>query len=176
MQKKRIAVGMRELGVEKVLPYILGVFINRKISRILGINMIKVRYMRIKNTSIRIMFYNIPCILNQVAFQQLSYVCNIFRHEEYHVPTRLLTAWSNHPRKRGRPLLKNKMSLARNLRLIIPNVEDTGSLSGWGFHALDTGHWRNLLATLKHPANTTPDGPPNTPDVDRDVPPYSNTE
>ena len=70
----------------------------------------------------------------------------------------------------------NKISLARNLQLIIPDIDKIGSLSGWGLHALNTGHWRNPLATLNHPSNTTPDGPPNTPDVNTDVPPYSNTE
>ena len=46
----------------------LDVFILRNSRRILGINMTKVRDMRIKNTSIRIIFYNITCIRNQVAF------------------------------------------------------------------------------------------------------------
>ena len=126
---------------------------------------------KVKNTSIRIKFYNIPCIRNQVAFRQLSYVGKIFRREGTHLPTRLLTAWCDHPRKRGRPLLTNKMSLARNLRLIIPEVDEGGALSSWGFHALDTGHWHDLLATLKHPANTTPDGPPDMSAGDADTSP-----
>ena len=92
------------------------------------------------------------------------------------VITRLLTTWCNHPRKRGRPLLTHKMSLVRNLRLIIPKVEKGGALSSWGFHALDTGHWNDLLATLKHPENTTPDGPPDMSDGDADTHPFSNTE
>ena len=100
----------------------LDVFLHRKIRNILGINMPKVRDMRINNISIWIMFYNTSCIRNQVAFRQLSYVGEIFRREDSHVPTRLLTAWSNHQRKRGQPLLMNKMSLARNFRLIIPDV------------------------------------------------------
>ena len=138
----------------------------------MGINMTKVRDMRIKNTYIRIMFYNIPCIRNQVAFRQLSYVGKIFRRKGSHLPTRLLTAWCNHPRKSGWPLLTNKMSLDRNFRPIIPDVDKTGLLLCLGCHALDT----DLLATLKHMANTTPDGPPNTPDADEVVPPHSNYE
>ena len=132
--------------------------------------------MRIKNTSIWIMFYKIPCIRNQVAFRQLYYVGKIFRSEDSHIPTCLLTDCSNQPRKRGWPLIKNNMSLARNFQLIISDVDETGSMSGWGLHALDTDNWRNLIATLNHPANTTPDGTPNTPDVDTAVTPYSNTE
>ena len=137
------------------------------------VNMTKVREMRIKNKSIRVVFYNIPCIRNQIAFRQLSYIGKIFRRDGSHLPTRLLMAWYNHPRKRGRPLLTNKMSLVRNLQLVIPEVDDAGSLASWGFHALDTGHWNDLLATLKHPANTTPDGPPNMQEADAEanVPP-----
>ena len=59
-------------------------FLHRNIRRILGINMTKLRDMRINNTSIRIMFYNIPCIRSQVAFRKLSYVGKIFRREGSH--------------------------------------------------------------------------------------------
>ena len=137
--------------------------------------MTKVRDMRTNNTFIRIMFYNIPCIWNQVTFRKLSYIGKIFRREESHSPTTLLTAWINHPSKLGWPLLRNNMYIARNLRLTIPDVDETGSLSGWGLHTLKTGQWRNLLATLKHLENTTLGGLPNIPDVDTDMPPYSNT-
>ena len=140
----------------------LEVFIHHNIRRILGINMTKMRDMRIKNTSIRIMFYNIFCIRNQIALRKLSYVDKIFWSEGSHIPNRLLMAWCNHPRKHGRSLLTNNMPLARNLRLIILDVDKTGLLSSWGYHTLDTGHWRDMLATLKHPENTTPDGPTHT--------------
>ena len=74
------------------------------------------------------------------------------------------------------PLLTHKMSLVRNLGLIIPEVYKGGALSSWGFHALDTDHWHDLLATLKHPENTTPDVPPDKSDGDADTHPFSNTE
>ena len=63
------------------------------------------------------------------------------------------------------------MSLARIISLIFPYIEETGSLSCWGYHTLNTSHWRDLLATLKHLENTTLDGAPNTPDADANVPP-----
>ena len=103
----------------------LEIFLHRNIGRILGINLTKVRDIRIKSISIRIMYYTRPCIQNQVAFRQLYYVGKIFRRKGYHLLTRLLMVWCNHSRKRGRPLLKSKMSLSRNLRLIIPDVDDT---------------------------------------------------
>ena len=168
--------GCESWALRQSLLKTLEVFLHRNIRRILGINMTKVREMRIKNKSIRVAFYNIPCVRNQIAFRQLSYIGKIFRRDGSHLPNRLLMAWCNHPRKRGRPLLTNKMPLVRNLQLIIPEVDDAGSLASWGFHALDTGHWNNLLATLKHPANTTPDGPPNMHEADEEanVPPHSN--
>ena len=123
--------GCNSWALRQSLLNTLDVFLHCNIRQLLGINMAKVRDMRINKTSILIMFYNIPCIRNQVAFQQLSYIGKIFRRKESHVPTRLLTAWSKHPKKRYRPLLTIKMSLARNLRRIIQDVYKTGSLSGW---------------------------------------------
>ena len=155
---------------------LLEVFLHRNIRRILGISMVKVREMNITNTYVRRKFYKIPCIRNQFAFRQLSYVGKIFQREGTHLPTRLLTAWCDHPRKRGRPLLTHKMSLARNLRLIITEVDEGGALSSWGSHTLDTGHWNDLLATLKHPANTTPYDPPDMSASDADTSPSSNAE
>ena len=133
--------------------------------------MTKVRDTRIKNTSIRIILYNIPYIWDQVLFRKLTSVGKILRRKWSHLPTQLLTDWCNHLRKCGWPLLTNKLSLARIISLIIPGVDETGSTSFWGYHTLNTGHWRDLIATLKHLANRTPGIPPNTPDADADVPP-----
>ena len=107
--------GCKSWALRQSLLNTLDVFLHRNIRRILGINITKVIYMRINNTSIRIMSYNIPCIRNQVAFRQLSYVDKIFWRKESHIPTHLLTAQSNHPRKHDQPLLTNNISLARNL-------------------------------------------------------------
>ena len=57
--------------------------------------------------------------------------------------------------------MTKKDSLVRNLWLIIPGVNDAGLVSTWGFHDIDATHWFLLLATLKHPANMTPDHPLN---------------
>ena len=133
----------------------------------------QVRERHIKNSHIRMMFYNIPCMRNQVLFRNLTYVGKILRHEKSHVPTRFLTAWCDNPRKRGGQLLTNKDSLVWNLQLIIPGIDDVGSVSTWGFHALDATYWFLLLATLKYPANTTPDHPPNKQEDHRDASQYT---
>ena len=103
------------------------------------------------------MSYNIPCVRNQVAFRQLTYVGKILRREVYHVPMRLLIAWCDNLRKRGIQLVTNKDSLVMNLRLVLPDVDDAGSLSTWGFHALDAKYWFLLLSILKHPSIQTPE-------------------
>ena len=115
------------------------------------------------------MFYNIPCVRNQFAFSQLTYVGKILCYKDSQVLTRLLTAWCDNPWKQGGQLLTNKDIFVRNLRLIIPGVDDAGSVSTWGFHAFDATHWFLLLATLKDPANTTPDHPPNKQGANRDA-------
>ena len=57
----------------------LEVFLHRGIRRILGIKMGQVRERHIENSHIRTMFYNIPCVRNQVAFRKLNYVGKILR-------------------------------------------------------------------------------------------------
>ena len=115
----------------------LEVFLHRGIIRVQGIKMVRVRERHIKYSHICTMFYNIPCQNNQVAFRQLTYVGKILRREGSHVPTRLLTAWCDNLRKRGGQLVTNKDSVVKNLRLVLPDVDDAGSLSTWRFHALD---------------------------------------
>ena len=73
------------------------------------------------------MLYNIPTVQNQIAFRQITYLGKLFQHEASHIPTRLLTAWCDHPCKVGRPLLTNKQSMVRNIRLVIPGVDGSGS-------------------------------------------------
>ena len=107
-------------------------------------------------------FFNIPTIRNQIAFRQLNYIGKIFRRESTHIPTSLLTAWYNHPRKVGRSLLTNKQCIVRNLQIFIPEVDDNGTLASWVFHALDTSFWNTLLRTLEHSGNDPPESPPNT--------------
>ena len=147
----------------------LVVFLHRSIRRILGIRIGQVRERHIKNSHICTMSYNIPCVRNQVAFKQLTYVGKILCHERSHVPTRLLTDWCDSPRKRGGKLMTNKDSLVQNPRLAIPGIDNAGLMSTWGFQTLNVTHWFLLLATLKHSAITNPYQPPNEQESDRDA-------
>ena len=140
--------GCESWYLRKTLLESLEVFLHRGIRRILRIKMSQVIGRHIKNASIREKFYNIPTIKNQIAFRQLTYLDKIFRQEASHIPTRLLTAWCDHPRKVGRPLLTHKQSIVRNIQLVLPEVDRTGLLSTWGFHNLDAHHWNEFLNTL----------------------------
>ena len=82
-------------------------------------------------------FFNVLTICNQIVFRQLAYIGKINRRESTHIPTCLVTAWCDHPRKVGRPILTNKQCFVRNLQLVIPKVDDDGALASWGFNALD---------------------------------------
>ena len=108
----------------------------------------------IKNSHICTIFYNIQCVRNQVAFRQLTYVGKILLRDKSNISMILLTEWCDNPRKWGGQLMTNKDSVIRNLRLIITGINGAGSVSIWGFHALDLTHWFLLLATLKQPTNT----------------------
>ena len=102
---------------------------------------------------------------NQVAFRKLTYVGKILRRERSHIPMRFLSAWYDNPRKQGGQLLMNKDSLVRNIRLIIPVVDDVRSVS-----VLVTGHSKTSSQkkrrvtprTNRKPIKTYPT-PPQTP-------------
>ena len=128
------------------------VFLHLSIRKILDIQMVQVRECHIKNSHICLMFYNIPCVRNQLLFRQLTYVGKIMRRKRSHVATRFLTAWCDKPMKRGGQLMTNKDRLVQNLRLIVPGVDDSVSVSMWVFQALDATRWFLLLVTIKnHP-------------------------
>ena len=154
--------GCESWALRQKLLDALEVFLHRGVR---GIFKIKVRHViehQIKNEHVREFFFNIPTIQNQISYCQLTYIRKIFRRESTHIPTRLLTAWCDHPRKVGRQLLTNKQCIVRNIQIVIPEVDDNGTLASWGFHALDTSFWNTLLRTLKHPGNDPPESPPNT--------------
>ena len=138
------------------------------------IRMSKVIKQHITNTSIREKFYNIPMIKKKIALRQLTYIGKIFHREESHIPTFLLTVWCDHQCKAGRPILTNKNIMVRNIQQVIPNVDAHGTISTWGFHALDTQHWNDLLNTLRHPSFNPPENNPNKPQEDN-APPRKQT-
>ena len=110
----------------------------------------------ITNTSIRVNFYNIPTIKNQISLRQLTCLGKIFCQEYSRIPTLLLTVWCDHPCEVGWPILTNKQCMVRNIRQVISYVEANGALSTWRFHALESQNWNDLLNTIKHPSFEPP--------------------
>ena len=100
--------GCESWALRQTLLDAFEVFLHRSVRRILRIQVRHVIEHRIKNEHVREMFFNIPTIRNPIAVHQLTYIRKFFRRESTHIHTRLLTAWYDHPRKVGRPLLTNK--------------------------------------------------------------------
>ena len=152
----------------------LEVFLHQSVRRILRIKVRHVIEHRIKNERVREMFLTyrrfttkLP-LLNSLTFGKIT------RRESTHITTCLLTAWCDHPRKVGRPILRNKQCIVRNLQLVIPEVDNNGDLASSGFHALDASLWNTLLSTLKHPGNNPTESPPNISFTQTNYSPNSN--
>ena len=115
--------GCKIWALRKSLLASLEVFLHRGIRKILKVKMCQVFEQHIINTSIREKLYNIPMIKNQISLRQLTYLGNIFRREDSHILTRLLTVWCDHTRKFSRPILTNKQCMVRKIQLVILNVD-----------------------------------------------------
>ena len=166
----------------------LEVFFHRSIRRILGITITQVIDEHITNDSVWMRFCRIPSLQNQITKRQLTFIGKVVRNSDDQIPTRLLTAWCNHPRRRGAPLQSNKKSLVRNLQLIVPSVPKDGRLSSWALYALDGSYWNHLVSQLgtqptdwegevpgaaNYTAPPPPQGPPRSPPRNRAPPPPS---
>ena len=106
----------------------LEIFVHRSFRRILGITWTQVIDEHITNDSVRRRFCHIPSLRNQFAKRQLTFIGKIVRNSDSQIPTRLLTAWCDHPRRRGAPLQSNKKNLVKNLQLLVPSVPNNGRL------------------------------------------------
>ena len=114
----------------------LEVFLHINVRKILKITITEVIEDRITNDSLRVRFFNIPSIRNQIAKRQLTFIGKVVRNSDDQIPAQLLTAWCDHPRKRGGVLQNNKKNLAQNIRLIVPGAAKDGLLSSWVYFVL----------------------------------------
>ena len=89
----------------------LEVFFYRGIRRILGIKIQKVIDKHITNKSVCEKFNNIPCLCFQITKRQLTFLGKIVRKHDCQIPTQFLTAWCNHPQRRGDQPQINKKNL-----------------------------------------------------------------
>ena len=97
-------------------------------------------------------FCNIPSMRHQIAKQQLPFIGKVVRNSDNQIPTRLLAAWCDPPR-RGAPLQNNKKNLVKNIQLIVPSAARDGRLSSWAFYALDNSYWNHIISQLGRQPN-----------------------
>ena len=81
------------------------------------------------NVEVRERFFNIPTIQNQIAKRHLTFIGKVVHNSDLQLPTKLLTAWCNHKRKRGGVLHSNKKSIVQNIALILPVLPMQGRMS-----------------------------------------------
>ena len=79
------------------------------------------------------MFYNILCVRNMIAAQQMDFISGAVHAPPDRPAQRMLTACCNNTCLVGRPFLHNKEHIVKNLRLLfseVPEVtiNDFGSL------------------------------------------------
>ena len=118
--------GCESWSLRKDLLRKLEVFFHRSIRRILGIRILQVKEERITNESVRTRFMQIPSLADQLAKRQLTFLGRIVRNRDDQLPTKLITAWCNHPCKRGGFLQDHKKNIARNVQKLIPSAAKDG--------------------------------------------------
>ena len=136
------------------------VCLHSNIWHISGISMSEVKDQHITNKTVRRKNFDIPNIEKQIATRQLTFIGKMSRNSDDHLPTKLLTEWCNHKRRRGVVLHTNKKSIVHNLQLIIPEVDKAGTLKTWAHFAIDDRYWQHLISGLGNSSTSTPPTPP----------------
>ena len=124
--------------------------------------MTEVKEERIRNAEVRERFFNIPTIQNQIEKRQLAFIGKVVRNSDLQLPTKLLTAWCNHKRKRGGVLHSNKKSIVQNIALILPCIGKTRRTIDWVHYALENGYWKYLISNLGNSPKRQPAYEPST--------------
>ena len=149
--------GCESWALKSTLLASLEVFLHRSIRSILGVTMLQVREERMSNKKLRKKFYNILTIQEEIAKRQLTFIGKITRRDRTHIPTLLLTSWSENPRKRGGIRKTNRKSIVENLQLLLPDkIPNTGALNTWVHLAQDKHYWNHLLGRLGSREDSTP--------------------
>jgi hypothetical protein len=119
---------------------------------------------QIRNEKVRQMFYDIPCIQNMIAAQQLSFLDKVVQGP-YNAPTQcMLTACCQHKWKIGHPYLHNKDIIVQHLQLLfeqIPEVviDDYRLVRDWFCKASHKQYWKQLINCLLNTSAPTPTRP-----------------
>jgi len=123
----------------------LQVFHHRSLRAILNINMFEVEEQRITNTEIR-KRANVPDILIFLTRRNLRWIGKLARMPMNRLPRRLLAAWVQNPRKRGRPQANLRNTMIDSLQQALQDqISDQAPLSEWIDTARDTKLWNDII-------------------------------
>ena len=128
------------MGTEGIKLKQTGCFLHRSIRRIMKISMSGVKERRISNERIREMFYHIPNLRELIAIRQCRFIGEIVRGPNCHPPKQILTAGCNNKRATGAPIMTNKKSIVKSLKILLPEEMGNntfGDLRRWLEIAMD---------------------------------------
>ena len=125
----------------------LRTFHHRSLRRILNINMFEVEEQRIRNADVRNRA-DVPDILVFARRRQLRWIGKLARMPSQRLPRRLLTAWVQNPRKRGRPQFNLRNTMIETLQEALDDqVDEHGCLHGWIDTARNKNLWDDVIDT-----------------------------
>jgi hypothetical protein len=125
----------------------LRVFHHRSLRKILNINMFEVEEQRITNATIWERT-NVPDILILAQRRQLRWIGKLARMPMKRLPRRLLAAWVENPRKRGRPQTSLRNTMIETLKEALDDqVSKDAPLEEWIDSAKDRSLWENIIET-----------------------------
>ena len=78
-----------------------------------------VKEQHITNETARKIFIGILNIKQQITIRKITFIVKVVRNSDDQLPTKLLTVWCNHKRRRGLILHTNKTFIVYNIHLVI---------------------------------------------------------
>ena len=97
----------------------------------------EVKEQHITNDKVRKKFFDITNIKKQIATRQLTFIIQVARNSDDHIPTKVFTTWCKQKRRSIGAVHMNKKSIAHDLHIIIPGVYKTGALNTWAHFDLN---------------------------------------
>ena len=86
---------------------------------------------RIKNGQLRRAMDNLQDIVDTIRERQMNWIGKLARKKSTNVPLRALAAWSNNPRKQGKPPLNTRKTYISTIQELIPDTPKNGTLKHW---------------------------------------------
>jgi hypothetical protein len=127
----------------------LQVFQNNSLRRILNINMYDVMNDKIENGQLLRAMNNLQDIIDTIRERQLNWLGKLVKRDNTNVPLKALAAWSNNPRKQGKPPLNARKTYITTIQLLIPDTPKNRTLKHWIPTAINKDKWNLLISKWK---------------------------